>query len=342
MSEPTIISPPKIAPSDTTGPAYFVMPEDYRHGATGKKMAEPAAAKAAQSAPVVPPPAAIKPPVAALKKPGKKKPWVLLVVSLVVVLVGAGGAVWWFLAKTPTVQPQEKPTRPAVTTTTTKPTTPTEPTKTETKPETKPTEPTSPFPTAAVPGTDTDSDGLTDIEEKLVYNTNAKLPDSDSDGFLDGNEVFHRYNPAGTAPGTLFESGLVKLYQGSTTAADATVSLVYQLYYPSVWVASVVADTPRTTNFVATTGESITVSISTLADTVTTLKDWYEDQNKTEAVTAGTTKNGLETLTSEKQLTSYIRLDSDTILTVVYTTGIKPTIDYLQTLQMMINSIQAL
>jgi hypothetical protein len=245
--------------------------------------------------------------------------------------------------KTPTVQPQEKPSRPAVTTTTTtKPTTPKEPSKTETKPETKPAEPSSPFPSAAVPGTDTDSDGLTDIEEKLVYNTNAKLPDSDFDGFLDGNEVFHRYNPAGTAPGTLFESGLVKLYQGSTTSTDTTTTFVYQLYYPSVWVASMAVDTPGTTHFVATTGETISVSVSTLADTVTTLSEWYADQNKSESVTAGTTKNGLETLTSEKQLTTYIRLNPETILTVVYNTGIKPTIDYLQTFQMMINSVQAL
>ncbi|MBU2509676.1 fibronectin type III domain-containing protein, partial [Patescibacteria group bacterium] len=59
-------------------------------------------------------------------------------------------------------------------------------------------------------GLDTDSDGLSDLEE-VLYGTNSKSPDTDADGFLDGNEVFHLYNPAGTAPVKLLDSALVKI-----------------------------------------------------------------------------------------------------------------------------------
>jgi hypothetical protein len=60
-------------------------------------------------------------------------------------------------------------------------------------------------------GLDSDSDGLTDVEEPL-YGTDVRNPDADSDGFLDGNEVFHLYNPAARSSVRLLDSGLVKLF----------------------------------------------------------------------------------------------------------------------------------
>ena len=50
---------------------------------------------------------------------------------------------------------------------------------------------------------DTDGDGLYDREEIKVYKTNPLNPDTDGDGFTDGQEVKGGYNPAGT--GKLFE-----------------------------------------------------------------------------------------------------------------------------------------
>ncbi|PJA93948.1 MAG: hypothetical protein CO132_00695 [Candidatus Kerfeldbacteria bacterium CG_4_9_14_3_um_filter_45_8] len=49
-------------------------------------------------------------------------------------------------------------------------------------------------------GTDTDGDGLTDVEE-VTYGTDPALEDTDGDTFLDGAEVENGYNPAG--PGKL-------------------------------------------------------------------------------------------------------------------------------------------
>jgi lipoprotein-anchoring transpeptidase ErfK/SrfK len=44
--------------------------------------------------------------------------------------------------------------------------------------------------------TDSDSDGLSDYEEIYIYHTNPHNPDTDGDGYTDGNdEVRHGYDP---------------------------------------------------------------------------------------------------------------------------------------------------
>ncbi len=44
---------------------------------------------------------------------------------------------------------------------------------------------------------DSDFDGLSDYEEVRIYQTNPLNPDTDSDGFNDGDEVKNGYNPKG-------------------------------------------------------------------------------------------------------------------------------------------------
>lgn len=44
---------------------------------------------------------------------------------------------------------------------------------------------------------DSDNDGLNDFEEEMVYFTDLNNPDTDSDGFSDGDEVRNGYNPLG-------------------------------------------------------------------------------------------------------------------------------------------------
>jgi len=45
---------------------------------------------------------------------------------------------------------------------------------------------------------DTDNDGLSDYEEVTIYKTNPLSADTDGDGYLDGAEVKSGYNPNGT------------------------------------------------------------------------------------------------------------------------------------------------
>ncbi|MDO8259933.1 MAG: hypothetical protein Q7T50_00355, partial [Candidatus Magasanikbacteria bacterium] len=55
---------------------------------------------------------------------------------------------------------------------------------------------------------DSDSDGLFDREEVMVYNTDPIVSDTDGDGFSDGDEVKGGYNPLGT--GKLYDINQVK------------------------------------------------------------------------------------------------------------------------------------
>lgn len=77
------------------------------------------------------------------------------------------------------------------------------------------------------PGRDTDSDGLTDVEERL-YGTDPRNPDTDGDSFLDGNEVFHLYDPLEPPPAPLALSPFVDTYRHSG-------QFNFELLHPSAW-----------------------------------------------------------------------------------------------------------
>lgn len=310
------IEKPASATPAVAEPAMFVMPEEYRHGATGKKMATPAAAQAPKPAIAPPPPVPVRPP-AAKKKGLPRNIKVLLAAGGVLIL---GLAVAGFLVirslEPAAVVPEERPAP------TTRPPPVVEPPVVEPEPvEETPTETESPFPTAKTPGTDTDSDGLTDLEERLVYGTNPSLPDTDSDGFLDGNEVYHRYNPAGTAPGTLFESGLAKL----ESAAE------YRVLYPSIWAAD-------DGTFKATTGETFVLLVENTERAA--FDDWYAAQDFAKGFDKTTTKNGYASYVEDDGLMVLVRVPTGEVVTLRYDTGIKATVDYLQTFKMMANSLE--
>jgi len=63
---------------------------------------------------------------------------------------------------------------------------------------------------------DTDNDGLFDFEEVKVYQTNPIDPDTDKDGYKDGEEVKAGYNPKDPTPGAKlfdFKAEVEKLSQ---------------------------------------------------------------------------------------------------------------------------------
>ncbi|MEK6545503.1 MAG: hypothetical protein AABZ28_03110, partial [Nitrospinota bacterium] len=192
MEEETTRVEPLPKTSSVLNARVFTMPESYRHGKESK-LVEP---KKESIHPVVPtpPPPVQKKPVVPLKQPvPKKHTYRALIIAGVCILLalGIGGYVLIrraqqqpLVPETPVVPSQPVVQQPVVG----QPVTP-EPEST-TPPETQ-----NPFQTEVTSGKDADSDGLTDVEENLIYQTNPNLPDSDADGFLDGNEVFHRYNP---------------------------------------------------------------------------------------------------------------------------------------------------
>jgi len=181
------------------------------------------------------------------------------------------------------------------------------------------------------PGVDSDSDGLTDVEEAL-YGTDARKPDTDSDGFLDGNEVYHLYNPGGTAPVTLLESGLVKEYRNQENG--------YVIYYPDNWSL----DASKGSDFVmfsAQSGEWVQVLVEENAENLT-LEDWYLRQAP--GVDAGELKTffskaGIEGLQSPDRLTAYFKSDSK-IFAISLNLGAKSSIEYRRTYEMILNSFK--
>lgn len=162
-------------------------------------------------------------PQGALERPPSQKRKTVLIWGAVaaVVLIGGGVAAVVVLRSVPSAPaPAPAPRAPVVPT-------PEEP------PTPAPRAPT-PAPQPAVPATpavspsaeDRDDDGLSTAEEEL-FGTDATVRDTDGDGFSDGEEVRNLYNPAGTAPARLLDTGTVYEY---TNPRDG-----WSLYVPRQW-----------------------------------------------------------------------------------------------------------
>ena len=311
--------PKGAAASGAPEPLIFVMPERYRGGHT--PMVEPKPSSPPKpSKPSTPPPPPKPPPLPTGKPlPAKKKSNAkVLVIAGALVLVALGLAGFFLLQtlEAPEAEPEPQAVLPP-------PPLGSTAGETEGAGETgKPPETTDPFASPARPGVDSDSDGLTDVEEQILYATDPFLPDTDTDGFLDGNEVFHGYNPKGTAPSTLETAGLVKPYNASVAMGEDAPP--YAILYPAAW--EVGGDTVNV-GFISTTGERITLAVTP-----------KEPAPERTGFRQSMTKNGLPLFQSEDQLIAYVEGEK-WIVKFTYDRGVKGSVDYLQTFQMMLNSL---
>jgi hypothetical protein len=151
---------------------------------------------------------------------------------------------------------------------------------------------------------------------------------------LDGNEVYHRYNPAGTAPVTLLGSNLV--LQKDTDH--------FSILYPSKWTVGdstkdVNTNFPKSILFNAPSGEQIRLMISNGSTSVDTLMQEWKNTLDNKVVLETDSKVGFKLYINSDKLRSFLVLNGVAI-TFEYDTGNKTAVDYLQTYQMMINSIQ--
>lgn len=185
---------------------------------------------------------------------------------------------------------------------------------------------------------DTDSDGLTDVEE-VVYGTDPKNADTDGDTFIDGKkvqadgsvigELVNLYNPKGAAK--LEESNLVKRVENSAKA--------FSLLVPTSWTtnesASILVITPTTQ-----TNEFFQVRTYDNASRQTP-QQWYVSTNPQAQV--GLLKsaaiNGLETLTSEDGMTVYFFKDAK-VYGVNYTATGLTQLNYWTTLDVLTRSFK--
>jgi hypothetical protein len=191
--------------------------------------------------------------------------------------------------------------------------------------------PPAPEPAKLPPaGLDTDSDGITDLEEPL-YGTNANDPDTDHDSFLDGNEVFHMYNPASGLNTRLLDTGLVKM-------VDSPVG--WSIYVPSVWKSTLSSDGTMAT-FVTGHGESFAITMRRNPD-LKSVMDWYLEANPgviSSKLNVVTTKGGIKGLESENKLHTYFDWGS-WVIDFEYQLDGQPFVNFRQTYEMMKNSLK--
>jgi hypothetical protein len=179
-------------------------------------------------------------------------------------------------------------------------------------------------------GLDTDSDGLTDLEESL-YGSNVRNPDTDLDGFLDGNEVFHLYNPSGKAPGKLLELALIR-------TVEAPIG--WTMGIPASWTLKFDSQNGSYATIDSKHGESFVVSVEENPDRSPVL-EWYIASHP--GVDAGNvlqyrSKGGYTGIIGADLLSTYIPW-GDKIFVLTYQLNGQPFINYRTTYSMMLNSL---
>lgn len=111
---------------------------------------------------------------------------------------------------------------------------------------------------------DADADSLTDAEEEL-FGTDSGVWDTDGDGYYDGQELLNLYNPKGTSPVKLVDSGFAREYVNPKNG--------YRLYYPSGWnVGNVENDDQVLISGIS--GDFIEIRVLPKADD-TSFSDWF-------------------------------------------------------------------
>lgn len=186
-------------------------------------------------------------------------------------------------------------------------------------------------PTLPPGGLDSDSDGLTDVEES-IYGTDPLNPDSDGDGFLDGNEVFHLYNPAAVAPVRLLDSGLV---------TDVASPAGWSVYVPRPWTSAFDAPDGSRATIRTGTGEIFRISIVERPGELT-LEEWYVSAHPgTNAAQLRRirTKGGLEGMMSPDRLAAHFVWNGK-IFILQYDNADKAFIQFRTTYEMMLNSLR--
>jgi len=150
-----------------------------------------------------------------------------------------------------------------------------------------------------LPSLDIDQDKLSDVEEEL-YGTELRKPDTDGDGYVDGEEVRNLYSPVLAGNNFLKDSPAVNTYTNEEFA--------FNNLYPASWVARATDASKREIMFISGTGEYFTLNIEDNADN-TSLSQWVLDNQpnvEANSLSTGSTRSGLQMLTSPDGLLAYI------------------------------------
>ena len=180
-------------------------------------------------------------------------------------------------------------------------------------------------------GLDTDSDGLSDLEEAL-FGADPRSPDTDRDGFLDGNEVFNLYNPNGRAPAKLMESGLMKEINGN---------IGWSILIPKEW--NLKLDTPDGTKATIASkhGETFTIQVEDNPQGIEVI-EWYKNQKPDideSQILIYRSKGGYEGIIGVDLLTTYIAWNGKVFI-LSYEMNEQPFINFRTAYSMILNSLE--
>jgi len=177
-------------------------------------------------------------------------------------------------------------------------------------------------------GLDSDSDGLTDIEENL-YGTDSTLVDSDEDGYSDASELTNLYDPASAA--TLL-ADTEKVTQYINTEYN------YSILYPSEWTVRALTEDKMEVIFNSKTTEFIQILV--LENPLgLSAKNWYLSYNK-EADPAELKEvvlNNIVGIQTGNGRYTYLALGSN-VYSIIYNVGTTNQLNYQATYEMMLNS----
>jgi len=182
---------------------------------------------------------------------------------------------------------------------------------------------------------DSDNDQLTDEEEDL-YGTEKRKPDTDEDGYIDGQELINLFNPKAAGASFLATSGLVNQYTNPI--------FNYEILHPSAWLARPTDQSLSEVIFQSTTGEYIEVLVQDNPDKLD-LVQWYLKQSPLadlNQLKRQVTKQGYDELISPDQLTHYLvdKNNPDKVYVLSYNIGNKTRVNFLTTFQTMLASFK--
>lgn len=190
-------------------------------------------------------------------------------------------------------------------------------------------EPPSIPPSAPTPirsGIDSDSDGLTDVEETSVFISEKSNPDSDGDGYIDGNEVFNLYDPTKKEPARLYNNQFIEHIDQSKPGMN--------ILFPKGWLQS---ESESEILLKALTGETVSVSFIESAEkdakAFALLK--YPDETFSEFVS----KQGYRGLRNSDKRTIILPVGNGYAILVYNLEEIR-SVEFLRTFEMIVNSFQ--
>src|SRR3989344_2732042 len=180
---------------------------------------------------------------------------------------------------------------------------------------------------------DSDGDAVTDVEEGL-WGTDPLQPDSDTDGYLDGQELVSLFDPA--------RANGARLDQAAGARTYVNPQLRYALLAPASWENRLIDPTNSLqTLFAASTGEFISIIARQNVEGFASARAWYASEYRAVSPDAlqDFTNAALAGVMSADGLAAYV-IDGGYLYAISYNPGLRESVNFKTTFRMMVQSFR--